>query len=158
MTGLAGGACPRAEDVALSLDAFNGVENIDPVSMTMTVRAGTILQDAQKAAEDCGLMLPIDLGAAGSCQIGGVVATNAGGIRVLRYGMTRENLLGLEVVLADGTIISDLGGMIKNNTGYDIAKLFRRFRGNIGHHHPRGDQIAPPADGAPDRALRTQWI
>ncbi len=132
MTGLAGGACPRAEDVALSLDAFNGVENIDPVSMTMTVRAGTILQDAQKAAEDCGLMLPIDLGARGSCQIGGVVATNAGGIRVLRYGMTRENLLGLEVVLADGTIISDLGGMIKNNTGYDIAKLFAGSEGTLG--------------------------
>lgn len=132
MTGLAGGACPRAEDVALSLDRLSGIEEIDPDGMTMTVKAGTILQVAQEAAAAQGLMVPIDLGARGSCQIGGLVATNAGGLRVIRHRMTRDNILGLEVVLADGTILSSLHRMVKNNTGYNLAQLFAGSEGSLG--------------------------
>lgn len=132
MTGLAGGACPRAEDVALSLDRLSGIEEIDTEAMTMTVRVGTILQTAQDAAAAAGLMLPVDLGARGSCQIGGIVATNAGGVRVIRQGMTRDNLLGIEVVLADGTVVSDLNRHIKNNTGYNLTQLFAGSEGTLG--------------------------
>ncbi|MDE2436122.1 MAG: FAD-binding oxidoreductase [Sphingomonadales bacterium] len=132
MTGLAGGACPRATDIALSLDRISGVEAIDPDAMTMTVRAGTILQVAQQAAEAEGLMVPIDLGARGSCQIGGIIATNAGGSNVIRHRMTRENILGFEAVLADGRVLSNLHGMVKNNTGYDLAQLFVGSEGTLG--------------------------
>lgn len=132
MTGLAGGACPRPNDVALSLDRLSGVEEIDRDSMTMTVKAGTILQVAQDAAEAEGLMVPIDLGARGSCQIGGIVATNAGGLRVIRHRMTRDNILGLEVVMADGTVLSNLHRMVKNNTGYNLSQLFAGSEGTLG--------------------------
>lgn len=132
MTGLAGGANPRAGDIVLSLERFAGVEEIDRASATMTVRAGTVLEAAQSAAEAAGFLLPIDLGARGSCQIGGLIATNAGGIRVLRYGQTRENVLGLEAVLADGTVISALNRAVKNNTGYDLRQLFIGSEGTLG--------------------------
>jgi len=132
MTGLAGGANARAGDIALSLERFAGIEDINPASATMTVRAGTVLETTQKAAEDAGFLLPIDLGARGSCQIGGVIATNAGGIRVLRHGQTRDNVLGLEVVLADGTVLTALNKAIKNNTGYDLRQLFIGSEGTLG--------------------------
>ena len=132
LSGLAGGANPRAGDIAISMARFAGVEEIDPVAETMTVRAGTVLQDAQQAAREPGFALPVDLGARGSCQIGGIIATNAGGVSVIRDGMTRDNLRGLEVVLADGTVLSNLGKVTKNNTGYDLRHLFAGTEGTLG--------------------------
>ncbi|WP_409410902.1 FAD-binding oxidoreductase [Bradyrhizobium sp. sBnM-33] len=132
MTGLAGGANPDPNDVVIAMDLLSGVEEIDTAAGTMTVLAGTILEVAQKAAEEAGFLLPIDLGARGSCQIGGNLATNAGGIRVISHGVTRDNVLGLEAVLADGTVISSLNRMQKNNTGYDLKQLFIGSEGTLG--------------------------
>lgn len=131
MTGLAGGANPNGEDIVLSLERFSGIEEIDASALTMTVKAGTPLETAQRAAEAAGFLLPVDLGSRGSCQIGGIVATNAGGVRVLRYGQTRDNVLGLEVVLADGTVLTSLNKAIKNNTGYDMRQLFVGSEGTL---------------------------
>ena len=132
MTGLAGGANPRAGDIALSLERLSGVEEIDAAAATMTVRAGTPLEVAQRAAEEAGFLLPIDLGSRGSCQIGGNIATNAGGVRVIRHGVTRDNVLGLEAVIADGTVLSSLSKVLKNNTGYDLRQLFVGSEGTLG--------------------------
>jgi FAD/FMN-containing dehydrogenase len=112
MTGLCGGATPRAEDVAVSLERMTGVEEIDPAASTLTALAGTPLQTIQEAAQAAGFLCALDLGARGSCLIGGNVSTNAGGNRVLRYGMTRDLVLGIEVVLADGTVLRSLNKMI----------------------------------------------
>ena len=131
MTGLAGGANCRPGDVALSLARFQGVEEIDPVAGAMVVRAGTVLEMAQNAARDAGFLLPIDLGARGSCQIGGNIATNAGGLRVIRHGTVRDNLLGLEAVQADGTVLSHLSRMRKDNTGYDLRHLLAGSEGTL---------------------------
>lgn len=132
MTGLAGGANPDHKDVVIAMDLVSGIEEIDVAAGTMTVLAGTILEVAQTAAEEAGFLLPIDLGARGSCQIGGNLATNAGGIRVISHGVTRDNVLGLEAVLADGTVISSLNRMQKNNTGYDLKNLFIGSEGTLG--------------------------
>jgi FAD/FMN-containing dehydrogenase len=132
MTGLAGGARPVAGGIALSLERLVGIEEIDRASSTMTVLAGTTLETIQRAAEDAGLYFALDLGARGSCAIGGNVSTNAGGNRVLRYGMTREMVLGLEVVLPDGTLVTSLNKMLKNNTGYDLKQLFIGSEGTLG--------------------------
>lgn len=132
LTGLAGGANTSGTEIAISLEHLAGVEEIDADAGTMTVKAGTVLETAQRAAEDVGLLLPIDLGARGSCQIGGNISTNAGGIRVIRHGVTRDNVLGLEVVLADGTVLSMLNKMTKNNTGYDLRQFFIGAEGTLG--------------------------
>lgn len=132
MTGLAGGANPEAHDIVISLERMTGVEEIDSAAATMMVLAGTSLEVAQRAAEEAGFLLPIDLGARGSCQIGGNLATNAGGIRVIRHGVTRDNVLGLEAVLADGTVLSSLNKMVKNNTGYDLRQFFIGSEGTLG--------------------------
>jgi FAD/FMN-containing dehydrogenase len=132
MTGLAGAAVPRASDIALSLDKLRGIEEIDSAAATLTVRAGTTLQEIQQAAEEAGLLFALDLGARGSCQIGGNIATNAGGNAVIRYGMTRDLVLGLEVVLADGTVLNLLNKMIKNNCGYDLKQCFIGSEGTLG--------------------------
>jgi FAD/FMN-containing dehydrogenase len=132
MTGLAGGAIPRALDIALSLDRLTGVEEIDSASATMTVLAGTTLQTAQDAATQAGFELALDLGARGSCQIGGNLATNAGGNRVIQSGTARDQVLGLEVVLANGDVLSSLGKMVKNNTGYDLKHWFIGSEGTLG--------------------------
>lgn len=132
MTGLAGGANPRAGDIALSLQRLAGIEAIDAEAATMTLKAGTVLQTAQAAAAEAGFLFPVDLGARGSCTVGGNIATNAGGLRVIRDGMTRDNLLGLEVVLADGTVLTNLGRMVKNNSGYDLRHLFAGSEGTLG--------------------------
>jgi FAD/FMN-containing dehydrogenase len=131
-TGLAGGASAREGEVALSLDRLVGVEAIDQAASTMTVKAGTTLAAVQAAAEEAGLFYAVDIGARGSCTIGGMIATNAGGIRVIRYGMTRLQVLGLEAVLADGTLLSDMSGMLKNNTGFDLKQLFIGAEGALG--------------------------
>jgi FAD/FMN-containing dehydrogenase len=131
LSGLAGGACLRAGEIALSLERMNGVESIDPVSSTMTVLAGTPLQRVQEAALEAGFFFPLDLGARGSCTIGGNMATNAGGNRVIKYGMMRDQVIDLEAVLADGSIVGSLLGMIKNNTGYDLRHLLIGSEGTL---------------------------
>ena len=131
-TGLVHSADTDDDDVIISLERMNVIEEIDEIGRTMTVQAGTPLQAIQGAAESRGLFFPIDLGARGSCQIGGNVSTNAGGNRVIRFGMTRENVLGLEAVLADGTIVSSLNKMLKNNAGYDLKQLFIGAEGTLG--------------------------
>jgi FAD/FMN-containing dehydrogenase len=132
LTGLAGGAQPVEGCVALSMERMSGIEEIDTVMGTMTVLAGTPLALIQAEAEAAGLYFPLDLGARGSCTIGGNLATNAGGNRVIRYGMAREHVLGLEYVLPDGTLVSSLNKMIKNNAGYDLKQLFIGSEGTLG--------------------------
>jgi FAD/FMN-containing dehydrogenase len=130
-TGLVDG-CKAEGAIALSLERMNAVEEIDAVGSTMTVQAGCILANACDAAEGAGLFLPLDLGARGSATIGGNISTNAGGNRVLRYGMMRDMVLGLEAVLADGTVVSAMNHLIKNNTGYDLKQLFIGSEGTLG--------------------------
>jgi FAD/FMN-containing dehydrogenase len=132
LSGLAGGACPRAQDVALSLARLNVIEEIDSEALTITLGAGCILQTVQEAVARLGLQFPVDLGARGSATIGGMIATNAGGIRVIRHGMMRDNLLGIEAVLADGTILSHLGKARKDNTGYALGQLIAGSEGTLG--------------------------
>jgi FAD/FMN-containing dehydrogenase len=132
MTGLSGGATPRPGEIALSLERMSGIEEIDRESMTATVLAGTPLQMLQEAVLDAGFVFPLDLGARGSCTIGGNIATNAGGNQVLRFGMMRNLVLGLEAVLADGTVVSSLNKMLKNNAGYDVKQLFIGTEGTLG--------------------------
>ncbi|MDK3017059.1 FAD-binding oxidoreductase [Pseudodonghicola flavimaris] len=132
LSGISGAAHPRADAVALSLDRMNRIERLDPQAAQMVAEAGVVLEVAQTAARDAGMMLGIDIGARGSCQLGGVIATNAGGNTVIRYGMAREHVLGLEAVLADGTVISDMAGLIKNNAGMDVKQLFIGTEGLLG--------------------------
>ncbi len=132
LTGLAGGATPRVGELALSLERLNGIEELDKAAMTITALAGTPLQTLQEAAEQAGFLLPLDFGARGSCHIGGAIATNAGGNQVIRFGMTRNLVLGLEAVLADGTVISSMNKMLKNNAGYDLKQLFIGAEGTLG--------------------------
>ncbi len=132
MTGLAGGAIPSSGDVCLSLERMCGVESIDRASAAMTVRAGATLQQVQEAAASSGFEFSLDMGSRGSCQIGGVIATNAGGIRVIQSGTARDQVLGLEVVLADGTVLDSMNQMIKNNTGYDLKHWFIGSEGTLG--------------------------
>lgn len=131
-TGLVKSGDVEFDEIVLSLERMNGIEEIDTVGRTMRVMAGTPLQTIQEAAEREGLLFPLDLGARGTCQIGGNVSTNAGGNRVIRYGMTRDNVLGLEAVLSDGTIVTSLNEMIKNNAGYDLKQLFIGTEGTLG--------------------------
>ncbi|MFT3717533.1 FAD-binding oxidoreductase [Pseudorhodoferax sp.] len=132
LTGLCGGARPEDGWVALSLERMVGVEEIDTAGSTMTVRAGTPLEAVQRAAAEAGLYFALDLGSRGSCAIGGNLSTNAGGNRVIRYGMARELVLGLEWVLPDGTIVTSLNKMMKNNAGYDLKQLFIGSEGTLG--------------------------
>lgn len=111
---------------------MNAIEAIDPVGGTMTVQAGVALQRVQEAAAAHDLQFALDLGARGSCTIGGNIATNAGGVRVIRYGMMRQQVLGLEAVLADGRVISSMNHMLKNNAGYDLKQLFIGSEGTLG--------------------------
>jgi len=132
MTGLAGGAIPGENDLCLSLERMRGIEEIDRSAATMTVLAGTRLQTVQEAAFEAGFEFPIDMASRGSCQIGGVLATNGGGIRVIQSGMARENVLGLEVVLADGAVLNSMSKLTKNNTGYDFKHWFIGSEGTLG--------------------------
>jgi len=132
MTGLAGAHKTGANDIALSLERMTAIESVDTRSRKMVVQAGAILQKIQEQALQSDLMFPLDLGARASCTIGGNIATNAGGVRVIRYGMTRALVLGLEAVLADGTVVSSMSGLMKNNTGYDLSQLFIGAEGTLG--------------------------
>jgi len=132
MTGLVDASRPAPGEIAISLERMCGVEEVDPVSGTITALAGTPLETVQKAAEAAGMMIGIDLGARGSCTVGGNVATNAGGNSVLRFGMTRANVRGLEAVLADGRVVRSNAKMIKNNTGFDWPQLLIGSEGTLG--------------------------
>lgn len=132
LTGLVESANVGHGELALSLERMHKIEEIDEIAGTATVQAGAILQNVQEEIEQHHLILPLDLGARGSATIGGNIATNAGGNRVIRYGMMRDMVLGLEVVLADGTVLSSLGKMIKDNAGYDLKQLFIGSEGTLG--------------------------
>ena len=131
-TGLVQGTVCTPADLQVSLERMRGVGAIDPVGRTMVVEAGCVVQTAQDAAEVHGLKFAVDWGARGSATIGGGIATNAGGNSVVRYGMMRENVLGLEAVLADGTIISSMNVLLKNNAAYDLKQLFIGSEGTLG--------------------------
>lgn len=132
LTGLVHGADTTADDLIISLERMRSIERIDPLQRVAQVQAGVTLQALQEAADAAGLSFPLDLGARGSATIGGNAATNAGGNRVIRYGMTRDMVLGVEAVLADGTIISSLNQLLKNNAGYDLKHLFIGSEGTLG--------------------------
>lgn len=133
-TGLAGGATPddSGAQVILSLDLMIAIRHLDPIGMTVEIEAGAILQTVKEVAKDESRLLPISLAAEGSARIGGLIATNAGGIDVLRYGMTRALVLGLEVVLPDGQILSRLRHLRKDNAGYDLKQPFIGTEGTLG--------------------------
>ena len=133
-TGLCGGAIPdnSGEQVVLSLSRMNRIRSIDRDDYSILVEAGCILADVQKAAADAGLFFPLSLSAEGSCQIGGNLSTNAGGINVLHYGTARQQVLGLEVVLADGTIWNGLRTLRKDTAGFDLKQLFIGSEGTLG--------------------------
>jgi FAD/FMN-containing dehydrogenase len=133
-TGLVGGGIPHATgtEIVLSLQRLNKIRSLDAANDTITVEAGCVLADIQNAAASCDRLFPLSLAAEGTCQIGGNLSTNAGGIGVLRYGMARDLVLGLEVVLADGRIWSSLKGLRKDNTGYDLKQLFLGAEGTLG--------------------------
>lgn len=132
LTGLAGGAIPRSGEVVINLSRMNQVLDFDPIGGTVRVQAGMVLQQLCEFVEAHGWYFPMDMGSRGSCQVGGNVATNAGGNRVLRYGTIRELTLGLEVVLPDGTIMPMLNYGLKNNTGIDLKHLFIGSEGVLG--------------------------
>jgi FAD/FMN-containing dehydrogenase len=133
-TGLVGGGVPDASgtQVLLSLTRLNRIRALDAANLTLTVEAGCVLQAAQRAAAEAGLLLPLSLAAEGSCTIGGNLATNAGGTQVLRWGNARELCLGLEVVTAAGEVWDGLTGLRKDNTGYDLRDLFIGSEGTLG--------------------------
>ena len=132
LTNLIGATQTEKKQLVVALDKMNQIEEIDEKSRTLTVQAGVILENAIDAVAEKNLFLPLSFGAKGSAQVGGVVSTNAGGLRVFRYGMTRQMVLGLEAVLADGTIISSLKKIIKDNSGYDLKQLFIGGEGTLG--------------------------
>lgn len=150
-TGLAGGARPLPGEVSLSTERMTGISDIDPLTATVTAGAGTPLEKVQDAARDAGMYFGVDLGARGTATIGGTIATNAGGIRVLRYGMMREQVAGLEIVLADGGVINGLDRPPKDNAGPDLRPLFIGSEGTLGlvtrarlrlHPAPRVEGVA----------------
>ena len=130
-TGLVAGGVPRG-GIVLTTERMTKIRDIDMANMTMTVDAGCILANVQQAAADAGAYFPLSLGAEGSCRIGGNIATNAGGVAVLRYGNMRDLVLGLEVVLSDGRVWDGLRGLRKDNTGYDLKQLFIGAEGTLG--------------------------
>lgn len=132
MTGLVRGGYAEPNEIGLSLERMNQIEEIDTASGTITVQAGVPMQKVQEAAADNDLLFPVDLGARGTASIGGNISTNAGGNQVIRYGMMRDSVLGVEAVLADGTVLSSLNKLIKNNAGYDIKQYFIGTEGTLG--------------------------
>src|SRR3982075_1300959 len=131
-TGLVGGQTPHNGEVVVSMRRLDKIREIDPASNTMTCEAGVVLQVAQNAARDVDRLFPLSLGAEGSCTIGGNLSTNAGGTAALAYGVARELVLGLEVVLADGRVLRGLNKLKKDNTGYDLKNLFIGAEGTLG--------------------------
>jgi FAD/FMN-containing dehydrogenase len=160
-TGLVGGAAPdpHGRDIVLSTQRLNRIRDFDPVNDTMTVEAGVVLQAVQETAAAADRLFPLSLGAEGSCQIGGTLATNAGGNAVLRYGNARDLVLGLEVVLADGRVWDGLRALRKDNTGFDLKHLFIGAEGTLGiitaavlKLYPRPKQVETAFVAVPDPA------
>ena len=131
-TNMTRGCASAIDELVISLERMTTIESVDITNRTMTVQAGVPLQAVQEQAEANGLFFALDLGARGTATIGGNIATNAGGNQVIRYGMAREQVLGLEVVLADGRILSSMNHMLKNNAGYDLKHLFIGSEGTLG--------------------------
>lgn len=133
-TGMCGASVPDAGggEIVLSLARMNRIRHVDPLNNTLTAEAGCVLANVQQAAREVDRLFPLSLGAEGSCMIGGNLSTNAGGVNVLRYGNTRDLVLGLEVVLPDGRIWNGLRGLRKDNTGYDLKQLFVGAEGTLG--------------------------
>lgn len=131
-TGLVGGSVPVFDEIVINLARMNKIQSFDEVSGILVADAGVILEVADNYLAERSHIFPLDLGAKGTCQIGGNVATNAGGLRLLRYGSLHGNVLGIEAVLPDGTIVDDLSKLRKNNTGYDLKQLFIGGEGTIG--------------------------
>jgi FAD/FMN-containing dehydrogenase len=132
LTGLVNGADAGRGEIVLSLEAMNAIERIDVSGRSLRAQAGVKLGSVQRAAEEHGMVFPLDLGARDSATVGGNISTNAGGLRVLRYGMMRNLVLGIEAVLADGTVLTSLNRMLKNNAGYDLKQLFIGSEGTLG--------------------------
>jgi len=154
-TGYCGGATPfdARSEILLSLARLDRIREIDDVGFTLTTEAGVVLADAQAAARERGLMFPLSMGSEGSAQIGGALSTNAGGLAVLRYGTARELVLGLEAVLPSGEVLSDLGGLRKDNTGYDLKALFLGAEGTLGVITAAVLKLFPEP-----RARETAWL
>ncbi|PKU29876.1 d-2-hydroxyglutarate mitochondrial [Limosa lapponica baueri] len=131
-TGLVGGSVPVFDEIILSTVLMNRIISFDKVSGILVCQAGCVLEKLNEYLEEQGFIMPLDLGAKGSCHIGGNVATNAGGLRLLRYGSLRGTVLGLEVVLADGSALDCLASLRKDNTGYDLKQLFIGSEGTLG--------------------------
>ena len=133
-TGLSGGSVPTGtrSEIVLSLARMNRIRQLDALNDTLTAEAGCVLADIQRAASDAGRLFALSLAAEGSCQIGGNLSTNAGGVNVLRYGNTRDQVLGIEAVLPDGRVWDGLRGLRKDNTGYDLKQLFIGAEGTLG--------------------------
>jgi FAD/FMN-containing dehydrogenase len=132
LTGLVNGADAGRGEIVLSLEAMDAIERVDAPGRSLRAQAGAKLGSVQRAAEDHGMVFPLDLGARDSATVGGNISTNAGGLRVLRYGMMRNLVLGIEAVLADGTVLTSLNRMLKNNAGYDLKQLFIGSEGTLG--------------------------
>jgi len=133
-TGYCGGATPdeSGRQIVVSLSRLNRIRHLDPLNYSVVAEAGCVLADLQRAADEAQRYFPLSLGSEGTCQVGGNLSTNAGGVHVLRYGMMRDLVLGLEVVLADGRLLSSLGTLRKDNTGYDVKSLFLGAEGTLG--------------------------
>lgn len=131
-TGLSGGACATNGEIVVALDRLNSIEDFNAVEQTAVCGAGVITEQLQQFADDNGLYYPVDFASAGSSQIGGNIATNAGGIKVIRYGMTREWVAGITVVTGAGDVLQLNNGLLKNNSGYDLRHLFIGSEGTLG--------------------------
>lgn len=131
-TGLVGGSVPVFDEIVISTARMNQIRHFDDMSGVLVVDAGVVLEVADQFLAEKGYIFPLDLGAKGSCHVGGNVATNAGGLRLLRYGSLHGSVLGIEAVLPDGTILNDLSRLRKDNTGYDLKQLFIGGEGTIG--------------------------
>ena len=131
-TGLSGAAVAQNKEVIISFERMNSISDIDILGETVEAEAGVILENLQQAVQEKGLYFPLDFAAKGSCMIGGCISTNAGGVKVLKYGMTRNLVLGLEVVLANGTVLNLNTALIKDNSGYDLKQLFIGAEGTLG--------------------------
>jgi FAD/FMN-containing dehydrogenase len=166
-TGLSGGSVPTGarREIVLSLARMNRVRALDALNDTITVEAGCVLANIQRAADEAGRYFPLSLAAEGSCQIGGNLSTNAGGVNVLRFGNAREQVLGLEVVLPDGRVWNGLRALRKDNTGYDLKQLFIGAEGTLGvitaavlKLQPRPDSVVASWIAVPDPARAVELL